>query len=76
MSPDNLFKKTENYVTELFHNNPVPDLIFHNLDHTRSVVERTKEIAAHYYLSEKDLLAVYIAAWFHDMNITKKKGWS
>jgi predicted metal-dependent HD superfamily phosphohydrolase len=30
------------------------------------VVERTKEIAAHYYLSEKDLLAVYIAAWFHD----------
>jgi len=41
-------------------------LIYHDLDHTRSVVDRTKEIAGHYYLSEKDMLAVYIAAWFHD----------
>jgi hypothetical protein len=29
-------------------------------------VQRTKEIAGHYYLSEKDMLAVFVAAWFHD----------
>src|SRR6185436_9407352 len=54
------------YVTDLFHDNKRPELIFHNLDHTRAVVDRTKEIAGHYYLNEKDMLSVYIAAWFHD----------
>ncbi len=66
MDANNLYKKTEQYVTDLFNDNKRPDLIFHNLDHTRSVVDRTKEIAGHYYLSEEDMLAVYIAAWFHD----------
>jgi predicted metal-dependent HD superfamily phosphohydrolase len=66
MELDNLYKKTEQYVTGLFTDNTDPALIFHNLDHTKSVVERTKEIAGHYYLSENDMLAVYVAAWFHD----------
>ena len=66
MDANNLYKKTEQYVTELFSENKKPELIFHNLEHTRSVVDRTKEIAGHYYLSEQDMLALYIAAWFHD----------
>lgn len=66
MDANNLYKKTEQYVTDLFNNNKNPDLVFHNLEHTVQVVERTKEIAGHYYLSENDMLAVYIAAWFHD----------
>ena len=66
MDANNLYKKTEQYVTDLFNDNKIPGLIYHNFDHTRSVVDRTKEIAGHYYLSEKDMLAVYIAAWFHD----------
>jgi predicted metal-dependent HD superfamily phosphohydrolase len=66
MDPNNFYKKTEQYVTDMFNDNPDPSLIFHNLDHTKTVVNRTKEIAGHYYLSEKDMLAVYVAAWFHD----------
>ena len=66
MDSNNLYKKTEQYVTALFNDNKKPELLFHNLEHTISVVERTKEIAGHYYLSENDMLAVYIAAWFHD----------
>ena len=66
MYTDNLYKKTEQYVTDLFNDNENADLVFHNLKHTIQVVERTKEIAGHYYLSEDDMLAVYIAAWFHD----------
>ncbi len=66
MDTDNLYKRTEYYVTDLFTKNVNPQLIFHNLEHTKEVVARTKEIAGHYYLSEKDMLAVYIAAWFHD----------
>ncbi|MEO6252360.1 MAG: Pycsar system effector family protein [Ferruginibacter sp.] len=66
MDSNNLYKKTEQYVTGLFNDNNNPSLIFHNLEHTKNVVERTKEIAGHYYLSENDTLAVYVAAWFHD----------
>jgi predicted metal-dependent HD superfamily phosphohydrolase len=66
MDPNNLYKKTEQYVTALYDTNPNAALLFHNIDHTRTVVGRTKEIAGHYYLNEKDMLAVYIAAWFHD----------
>jgi len=66
MESNNFYKKTEQYVTGLFQNNSKPELVFHNLEHTRTVVERTKEIAGHYYLSEKDMLAVFVAAWFHD----------
>ena len=66
MDANNLYKKTEQYVTALFNDNAKAELIFHNLAHTQNVVARTKEIAGHYYLSENDMLAVYIAAWFHD----------
>jgi predicted metal-dependent HD superfamily phosphohydrolase len=63
---NNIYKQVENYVGELFEANPKPKLIFHSFAHTRNIVKRTEEIAAHYKLSEKEMLAVYIAAWFHD----------
>jgi predicted metal-dependent HD superfamily phosphohydrolase len=66
MDSNDFYKKTEQYVTGLFHDNKNPELAFHNLAHTKSVVDRTKEIAGHYYLSETDMLTVYVAAWFHD----------
>jgi predicted metal-dependent HD superfamily phosphohydrolase len=66
MISTDVYKKTEQYVTGLFQDHLLPHLHFHNLAHTTKVVERTKEIAGHYYLSESDMLAVYVAAWFHD----------
>ncbi|HLO38768.1 MAG TPA: Pycsar system effector family protein [Lacibacter sp.] len=66
MISTDVYKKTEQHVTALFQDHLLPHLHFHNLAHTRQVVERTKEIAGHYYLSESDMLAVYVAAWFHD----------
>ncbi len=66
MDSNNLYKKTEQHVSTLFNDNKKPTLVFHNLEHTQSVVKRTKEIAGHYYLSETDMMVVYIAAWFHD----------
>jgi predicted metal-dependent HD superfamily phosphohydrolase len=62
----NIYKQVENHVTGLFDNNPKPKLIFHSFEHTRNIVKRAEEIAAHYNLTEQDVLAVYIAAWFHD----------
>lgn len=66
MDHANIFKKTEQYVTDLFHRKQNPDLVFHNLEHTEYVVNKTKEIAGHYELTEKDMLLVFVAAWFHD----------
>ena len=61
-----LYNKTEQYVTKLFHANTSENLVFHNIDHTKYVVEKTKEIAAHYKLNDEELLILFIAAWFHD----------
>lgn len=66
MNSDHFYKQTEEYVTALFNEHQNPALVFHNLEHTLAVVEHTKEIAGHYYLSENDMMAVYVAAWFHD----------
>jgi predicted metal-dependent HD superfamily phosphohydrolase len=59
-------KRIEEYVTGLFEQMHSPSLVFHNLDHTRMVVKRTQEIAGHYNVTEKEMLILYAAAWFHD----------
>ncbi|TDH25101.1 HD domain-containing protein [Segetibacter sp. 3557_3] len=66
MDSNTIYKKVENHVVGLFEKNHNPKLLYHNLQHTRNVVNKTKQIAAHYELSERDMLIVYVAAWFHD----------
>jgi predicted metal-dependent HD superfamily phosphohydrolase len=63
---DNIYKKVAQHVTGLFDDYPHPNLVYHNLDHTKNVVARVQEIAAHYQLNDNDTKTVYIAAWFHD----------
>ena len=67
MDTNIIYKKVEDFVTDLFEKYPNNKLVFHNLKHTQTVVQRTKEIAAHYNLSEKEMLVLYVAAWFHDV---------
>ncbi len=62
-----IYKKIENHVTGLFEKTTVKGLEYHNLEHTRQVVARTKEIAAHYNVTEKEMVILYAAAWFHDV---------
>lgn len=66
MDYSNIYKKTEQHVSGLFEQNQHSTLVFHNLKHTKNVVSRTNEIAGHYQLSEKDMLIVFMGAWFHD----------
>jgi predicted metal-dependent HD superfamily phosphohydrolase len=66
MDYTNITRKAEHFVLELFEKNKKQELEYHNLDHTRSVVKRSQEIAAHYELTEKDLAVLSIAGWFHD----------
>ena len=52
---------------DLFATKYDPAMVFHNLKHTETVVARAKEIAAHYSLSERHMLILFAAAWFHDV---------
>jgi len=61
-----LYKAAEDHVTEMFRRLQPAHLVFHNLEHTETVVRKVNEIAGHYNLSEEDMMIVYIAAWFHD----------
>ena len=59
-------KRIEEYVTGLFEQKQSPGLIFHNLDHTKEVVKHTIKIASHYKVSDREMLILIAAAWFHD----------
>ena len=59
-------KAAEERVIELYANAGNENLTYHNLDHTRAVVDRANEIASHYELSGRDITVLNIAAWFHD----------
>ena len=59
-------KKIEEYVTGLFEEKQSPDLIFHNLEHTKEVVKHTLKIASHYKISDREMFILIAAAWFHD----------
>ncbi len=61
-----LYQKVEDHVVELFEKHQPAYLTFHNLQHTKTVVQKAKEIAGHYTLSEIDFTILHIAAWFHD----------
>ncbi|MCW3461826.1 Pycsar system effector family protein [Chitinophaga nivalis] len=61
-----LIDAARDYVTAQYQQHPRPDLVYHNLEHTHQVVQAASQIAAHYRLQDDELLAVYIAAWFHD----------
>src|SRR5688572_3542132 len=61
-----IIKDTEKHVYDLFDKYYQDNLVFHNIDHTRSVVQRVQEIASHHDLDEKDMKELLVAAWFHD----------
>jgi predicted metal-dependent HD superfamily phosphohydrolase len=65
-SDKQIIRQAEQKVTELYESVPQDNLVYHSIEHTRTVVEKANEIAAHYELSEKDIVVLNIAAWFHD----------
>ena len=61
-----IVKQAEERIIELYDTVPHQNLLYHNIDHSKNVVDRANEIAAHYELSERDITVLNIAAWFHD----------
>jgi len=63
---ENEIDKISVFVRNLFKNHPHAELLYHNLDHTVHVVQRTADIADSYFLNEQEKFALLAAAWFHD----------
>ena len=66
MQNSSIIDAARDYVLAQYQQHPRPNLVYHNLMHTQQVVQAAAQIAAHYRLQDDELLAVYVAAWFHD----------
>jgi predicted metal-dependent HD superfamily phosphohydrolase len=64
---DGLLSTVEEYIIQFFEDNISSRFVFHDLDHTQSVVESVIEIGEGYELTEEDLQLLQLAAWFHDL---------
>lgn len=62
-----IIEAAESYVAKQYQEHPHPNLVYHNLEHTKLVVAAAQQIAAHYRLGENELLVVLVACWFHDL---------
>jgi predicted metal-dependent HD superfamily phosphohydrolase len=62
-----IIEAAQQYVTAQYKEHPHPQLVYHNLEHTKQVVAAAAQISAHYRLEDNDLLIVYVASWFHDL---------
>ena len=58
--------EAEKFVKEIFKKKLNPLFVFHNLKHTKQVVNAAREIAKHYPLNDEDQFVLFLAAWFHD----------
>ncbi|MCJ0743775.1 Pycsar system effector family protein [Pedobacter montanisoli] len=66
MNYHQLQQEVETYVVNYFNNHHNASLVYHNLAHTKRVVEAAVQIANHYQLKDDDFFIVYTSAWFHD----------
>ncbi|SEN30344.1 HD domain-containing protein [bacterium A37T11] len=55
------------FVVKMFTEQSRPELVYHNLEHTKGVVIHVQQLANHYHLSPKDYFILSAAAWFHDI---------
>ncbi|WP_234982148.1 Pycsar system effector family protein [Algoriphagus halophilus] len=60
-------KKFESWMREMFANRQMPEVCYHNLDHTLLIVEKVNEIGKYYQLSDQDLEDLFYAGWLHDV---------
>jgi predicted metal-dependent HD superfamily phosphohydrolase len=68
-----LLDKSKEYVESFLEQNLSNEIFYHDLEHTREVVEAATEIGQASGLSKDELETVLIAAWFHDTGYFKGK---
>ena len=67
MNYTTLLEDVKQYALHFFRMHDDKQFLYHNLDHTESVVKAATQLAAHYHLDDRNFFIVLAAAWFHDM---------
>ncbi len=63
---ETLIAEVEKYVVNFLNKKVDKSYVYHNLTHTKSVVDGTKELIEGLNIEEKEANQLVIAAWFHD----------
>jgi predicted metal-dependent HD superfamily phosphohydrolase len=63
--------QVQDHVSNLFRDNSPSENVYHNMGHTREVVDAAREIALAESINDDDLELIIIAAWFHDLGYIK-----
>lgn len=66
MNYPSVLEQAADYVRHYMQKHDNPALLYHNLQHTESIVAAAHQICNHYQLNERDQFIVICAAWFHD----------
>ena len=66
-----ILTQVREFVAQHFSDHLDPDRIYHNLQHTETVVAYALQIANHYKLDSKSLFIIQSAAWFLDTGYTE-----
>lgn len=63
---NNIVSEVASYATQYLKENMPKKYVYHDLEHTENVVAACRKLGGKYFLSEKDMSLLEIAAWFHD----------
>ncbi|MCW5923133.1 MAG: HD family phosphohydrolase [Saprospiraceae bacterium] len=66
MSQEQLLHETEQYIQDYFAKHISPEHVFHDLEHTAQTVAAARVIGEGFKISERDMLLLLLATWFHD----------
>ncbi len=69
---DTLIVEAEKFVVDYLNKNLDSKFVYHNLSHTKRVVENTQEIIEALAITDPEASQLLIAAWFHDVGYTKR----
>ena len=66
---DSIVNIASQYVIDKFNNSLPAGIIYHNLQHTKDVVQAANRIAKYSKINRDQLELLILAAWFHDIGI-------
>lgn len=66
-----MISKVSEYCTDLLTTSKCKELPFHNLQHTKEVVQNVKYLCAAMHISEQETEILVVAAWFQDTGFSK-----
>jgi uncharacterized protein len=65
-----LLNKVSEYASKIITEKLPKEIVYHNIEHTKEVVDTANDIGKHSGLPESEMEILLIAAWFHDIGIT------